>query len=140
MDLEKISEKGDFTLIMEFIGGIMRMVRQQGIHVPSTGLLEDVFVHSTHEHFIRVDSAFREIIAENEHLKNALIKAKTQIPSLEGIADRERVINTLERRIVELNGEISRLRSQTQVSVNVQGSTEEYQIRIRTLNSKIEEL
>lgn len=140
MDLEKLKEKGNIPSMLELIGNIMIMIREQKVHVPSTGSLEDIFIHSTHEQFFRVDSAFREILAENDHLKNALIKAERGIPSIDGIADRERVINTLERRIVELNTEIRNLRSQTQVSVNVQGSTEEYQIRVRTLNSKIEEL
>ena len=140
MDLEKLKEKGDIPSMLELVGQIMVIIREQKVYVPSTCSLEDIFIHNTKEQFFRVDSAFREILSENEHLKNALIRAEREIPSIDGIADRERVINTLERRIVELNSEIKGLRSQTQVSVNVQGSTDEYQIRIRTLNSKIEEL
>ena len=32
------------------------------------------------------------------------------------------------------------MKSKSQVSVNVQGNTQEYEIKIRTLNSKIQEL
>lgn len=35
---------------------------------------------------------------------------------------------------------MSSLRSKSQVSVNVQGNSQEYEIKIRTLNSKIQEL
>ena len=62
MDLEKISQKGNFTSVMEIIGNIMVLIREQGVHGPSTGLLEDIFIHNTHEQFFRVDSAFREIL------------------------------------------------------------------------------
>lgn len=57
-------------------------------------------------------------------------------PNIHGVEDRDRIINNLEQKIVELSSELNRVRSQSSVSVNVVGNTQEYELKVRTLNSK----
>jgi hypothetical protein len=59
---------------------------------------------------------------------------------LSGSEDKERIISSLRSQIASLTNEMSSLKVKSQVSVNVQGNTQEYEIKIRTLNSKIQEL
>lgn len=42
--------------------------------------------------------------------------------------------------MVSLTSEISKLKSQPTASINIQGNTQEYEIKIKTLNSRIQEL
>lgn len=59
---------------------------------------------------------------------------------MSGIEDRDRIIDTLEKKIAQLSQELNALKSQTSVSVKVSGNADEYQLKIRTLSSKIDEL
>jgi len=61
-------------------------------------------------------------------------------PNVHGVEDRDRIIDNLEKKIVELSSELNRYKSQGSVSVNVVGNTQEYELKIRTLNSKNQEL
>lgn len=45
-------------------------------------------------------------------------------PNIHGVEDRDRIINNLEQKIVELSSELNRVRSQSSVSVNVVGNTQ----------------
>ncbi len=89
---------------------------------------------------MRLQSAFRELERENQVLKERYVKFQTIQPSLTAIEDKERIIASLRSQIASLTNEVSTMRAKSQVSVNVQGNTQEYEIKIRTLNSKIQEL
>lgn len=97
-------------------------------------------IHGTDGNFLRLQSAFRELERENQVLKERYIKWQTSQPSLTISEDKERIISSLRSQIASLTNEISSLKAKSQVSVNVQGNTQEYEIKIRTLNSKIQEL
>lgn len=43
---------------------------------------------------------------------------------MHGVEDRDRIIDNLEKKIVELSSELSRVRSQSSVNVNVVGNTQ----------------
>lgn len=90
--------------------------------------------------FMRVQGAFRALEKENELLRDKYIRWQVDRPNIHGVEDRDRIIDTLERRIVELQGELNGFRSQSTVSVNVSGNTEAYERQIRTLNTRIQEL
>lgn len=90
--------------------------------------------------FIRLQGAFRALQKENELLRDKYVRWQVDRPNVYGVEDRDRIIDTLEKRIVELQGEINGFRSQSSVSVNVSGNTEAYERQIRTLNSRIQEL
>lgn len=67
-ELENANQTGNFALIADLVIGIKAMIENQGqlkiYHEPERKL-EDLFIHDTHESFVRVDSAFREIAKEN---------------------------------------------------------------------------
>ena len=54
--------------------------------------------------------------------------------------DQTRIIQNLRNEITTLNNQLSELRKQSQVNVNITANTSEYEIKIRTLNSRIQEL
>jgi hypothetical protein len=97
-------------------------------------------IHGSDSNFLRLQSAFRALEKENEVLKQRYIKWQVDQPNPHLLEDRDRIINNLRDQIVTLTTQISSLKGKETVSVNVQGNTQEYEIKIRTLNSKIQEL
>lgn len=95
-------------------------------------------IHGSDGNFLRLQSAFRELERENQLLKERYVQWQSIQPSLTQIEDKERIIVSLRNQITNLTHEISTLKAKSQVSVNVQGNTQEYEIKIRTLNSKIQ--
>lgn len=55
-------------------------------------------------------------------------------------SDQTRIIQNLRNEITTLNNQLSDFRRQSQVNVNISANTSEYEIKIRTLNSRIQEL
>lgn len=45
-------------------------------------------------------------------------------PNVHGVEDRDRIIDNLEKKIVELSSELNRYKTQSSVSVNVVGNTQ----------------
>jgi hypothetical protein len=68
------------------------------------------------------------------------VRWQKEIPSAQAVSDKEKIIENLTRQIVGFTSEISTLKSQSSVNVNISGNTQEYEIKIRTLNSRIQEL
>ena len=56
------------------------------------------------------------------------------------LADKDRIIENLSKQIASMTSEISILKSQPSSHVEVRGNTQEYEIKIRTLKSRIQEL
>ena len=85
-------------------------------------------------------------MAENDLLRNRIIEIEKGKPLGEGIStlsisgDQTRIIQNLRNEITLLNNQLSDLRRQSQVNVNISSNTSEYEIKIRTLNSRIQEL
>jgi hypothetical protein len=69
-------------------------------------------------------------------LRNHYVRWQKEIPNASILVDKEKVIENLIRQIASLSMEISTLRSQPVTTVN----TQEYDIKIRTLNSRIQVL
>lgn len=97
-------------------------------------------IHGSDGNFLRLQSAFREIERENEVLRSRYINLQKERPSTHGIEDRERIIANLRNQIATLTNQVGSFKSQDSVSVNIVGNTQEYEIKIRTLNSRIQEL
>ena len=93
-------------------------------------------IHGLDSNFLRLQSAFIALEKENEVLKQRYIKWQVDQPNPHLLEDRDRIINNLRDQIVTLTTQISSLRGKETVSVNVQGNTQEYEIKIRTLKSK----
>lgn len=68
------------------------------------------------------------------------MKWQKEVPNASVLADKEKIIESLTRQIANLSIDISSLRSQPVTSVNVNANTQEFEIKIRTLNSRIQEL
>jgi hypothetical protein len=81
-------------------------------------------IHGTDGNFLRLQSAFRELERENQVLRERYVKWQTDQPNAHLIDDKERTISSLRNQIVSLTNEISKLRSQSSVNVNVQGNTQ----------------
>ena len=133
--------EGEFKGLLRGLGDIRTVlkedVRKIYIEEPIALLGE---IHGSDGNFLRLQSAFRELERENQVLRERYVKWQTSQPSLSGSEDKERIISSLRSQIASLTNEISGLKIKSQVSVNVQGNTQEYEIKIRTLNSKIQEL
>lgn len=86
--------------------------------------------------FTLFESRFRALTKENELLRDKYLRWQKERPNVHGVEDRDRIIDNLEKKIVELQSELNKFRSQSSVSVNVVGNTQEYELKIRTLNSK----
>lgn len=81
-------------------------------------------IHGTDSNFLRLQSAFRELERENQVLRERYVKWQTDKPSLHSVEDKERTISSLRTQIVSLTNEISKLKSQSSVNVNVQANTQ----------------
>lgn len=103
-----------------------------------TALLGDIT--GSDGNFLRLQSAFRALTAENELLRARYVQWKEGLPNVHAIEDKDKIITNLTRQIVDLTSQIGSLKSQSSVAVNVSGNTQEYEIKIRTLNSRIQEL
>jgi uncharacterized coiled-coil protein SlyX len=68
------------------------------------------------------------------------VRWQKEIPNANSIFDKEKIIENLSKQIVSLTSEIGNLKSQSSVNVNISSNTQEYEIKIRTLNSRIQEL
>ena len=90
--------------------------------------------------YIRLQSAFRSLEVENQLLRDKYVKWQKTIPNAGILSDKERIIENLSRQIAGLTTDVSMLRSQPSTSVNVSSNVQEYEIKIRTLNSRIQEL
>ena len=97
-------------------------------------------IHGQGDGFVRLQSAFRALERENQLLKERYVKWQKEIPNAQLISDKERIIENLSRQLSSLTTELSTAKSQPHTSVNVSGNTQEYEIKIRTLNSRIQEL
>ena len=98
-------------------------------------------IHGTDSNFLRLQSAFRALEKENEILRERYIKWQIDQPNIHLIEDKERIINHLRDQVLSLNTSISSLKGKETVSVNVTGgNSQEYELKIRTLNSRIQEL
>jgi hypothetical protein len=91
--------------------------------------------------FLRLESVLRERDAENRLLREKLLAIEKEKPSSINIStDQSRTIQNLRNEINNLTSQLSTLRAQSSVSVNISANTQEYEIKIKTLNSRIQEL
>ena len=60
--------------------------------------LEDLFIHETHESFVRMDSALREMVEENNMLKMKLMRSESNTHNESAIRDRDHIIQKVEAR------------------------------------------
>ena len=97
-------------------------------------------IHGSGDGFIRLQSAFRALERENQLLKDRYVKWQKDVPNAQLLSDKERVIENLSKQIATLTTELSTVKSQPTGSVRVDVNAQEYEIRIRTLNSRIQEL
>lgn len=97
-------------------------------------------IHGSGEGYFRLQSAFRTLEQENAILRDKYVKWQKEIPNASVLADKERIIENFSRQIASMTSEISSLKSQPSAAVEVRGNTSEYEIKIRTLNSRIQEL
>ena len=97
-------------------------------------------IHGNGDGYIRLQSAFRALERENQLLKDKYVRWQKEVPNAQVLSDKERIIENLSRQIAGLTTELSTVRSQPSTSVNVNANVQEYEIKIRTLNSRIQEL
>lgn len=74
--------------------------------------------------FTLFESRFRALTKENELLRDKYLRWQKERPNVHGVEDRDRIIDNLEKKIVELSSELNRYKSQGSVSVNVVGNTQ----------------
>ena len=97
-------------------------------------------IHGNGDGFIRLQSAFRALERENQLLKDKYVKWQKTVPNAQVLSDKERIIENLSKQIASLTTEVSTIKSQPTGSVRVDVNSQEYEIKIRTLNSRIQEL
>ena len=98
-------------------------------------------IHGTGDGYIRLQSAFRALERENQLLKDRYVKWQKDVPNAQLLTDKERVIENLSKQIATLTTELSTAKSQPHAGgVRVDVNAQEYEIKIRTLNSRIQEL
>lgn len=97
-------------------------------------------IHGSGDGFIRLQSAFRALEKENSLLRERYVKWQKEVPNAQALSDKERIIQNLSKQISSLTSELSTVKSQPTTSVNVSSNVQEYEIKIRTLNSRIQEL
>lgn len=87
---------------------------------------------------MRLQGAFRSLEKENQLLKDKYVNWQSGLHK--ETHDHDRIINELQKKIVDQAGEINSYRAQSSVNVNVSGNSEAYERQIQTLNNKIREL
>ena len=97
-------------------------------------------IHGKGDKFLRLQSAFRTLERENQLLKDKYVKWQKEVPNAQLLSDKERIIENLSKQIAQLSTDLSTARSQPSTTVSVSGNVQEYEIKIRTLNSRIQEL
>eukprot|EP00178_Gracilaria_changii_P011498 TRINITY_DN3268_c0_g2_i4.p1 TRINITY_DN3268_c0_g2~~TRINITY_DN3268_c0_g2_i4.p1 ORF type:complete len:266 (+),score=28.90 TRINITY_DN3268_c0_g2_i4:1144-1941(+) len=105
-----------------------------------SSILSSIYGGFDNDVFVRLESAFRAIEKENQLLRDKYIRWQVDRPNVHGVEDRERIIDNLEKRILELNSELNQYKSQSSVSVNVSGNIQDYENKIRTLTGRITDL
>lgn len=101
-------------------------------------------IHGVSTDFVRLESLMRERLAENDLLRTRIIDIEKGKPIGSGnstvsiSSDQTRTIQNLRNEITTLNNQLSELRRQSQVNVNISANTSENEIKIRTLNSRIQ--
>ena len=105
-----------------------------------SSILSSIYGGFDNDVFVRLESAFRAIEKENELLREKYIRWQKERPNVHGVEDRDRIIDTLEKRIVELQSENNRYKTQGSVSVNISGNMEDAENKIRSLNNRIIDL
>jgi len=124
---------GDFN---NFLGSEIRTIHYEEEPIYVLGE-----IHGIDGNFLRLESLMRERDAENRLLREKLIAIQKDRPNITNISnDQNRTIQNLRNEINNLNNQLSTLRTQSQVNVNISANTQEYEIKIRTLNSRIQEL
>jgi hypothetical protein len=76
------------------------------------------------KYFTLFESRFRALTKENELLRDKYLRWQKERPNVHGVEDRDRIIDNLEKKIVELSSELNRFKTQSSVSVNVVGNTQ----------------
>jgi hypothetical protein len=74
--------------------------------------------------FTLFESRFRALTKENELLRDKYLRWQRERPNVHGVEDRDRIIDNLEKKIVELSSELNGFKTQSSVSVNVVGNTQ----------------
>jgi hypothetical protein len=74
--------------------------------------------------FTLFESRFRALTKENELLRDKYLRWQRERPNIHGVEDRDRIIDNLEKKIVELSSELNGFKTQSSVSVNVVGNTQ----------------
>jgi hypothetical protein len=97
-------------------------------------------IHGDGEGFFRLQSAFRTLERENELLREQYIRWQKEVPSTQTLISKDVIIENLSRQLSNITTELSTIKSQPTTSVNVSSNVQENEIKIRTLNSRIQEL
>lgn len=71
-------------------------------------------------------------------LREEYIQLQREMPSMQILADKQKVIQNLTNQIVQLSSEISTLKSQSSVSINVSTHFQDYQTKLTEMNSRIQ--
>jgi len=71
-------------------------------------------------------------------LREEYIQLQREMPSMQILADKQKVIQNLTNQIVQLSSEISTLKSQSSVSINVSTNFQDYQTKLTEMNSRIQ--
>lgn len=68
-----------------------------------SSILSSIYGGFDNNVFVRLESAFRAIEKENQLLRDKYIRWQTDRPNVHGVEDRNKIIDTLEKKIVELS-------------------------------------
>jgi hypothetical protein len=119
-----------------FIGSEIRTIAYEEEPI---AILGDI--HGSDGNFLRLESVVREKDAEINLLREKWIALQKERPTATNVTtDQSRTIQSLRNEINNLSSQLSNLRAQSSVNVNISANTQEYEIKIRTLNSRIQEL
>lgn len=95
--LQGALETGNMNQVSVVLGDLNSLIegqrKEEGLNESSP--LDELLIHQMHEKSVRLDSAFREILEENERLRAKLLQHSEQLPSRSLLEDRDRIINTL---------------------------------------------
>lgn len=150
MNRDRIAQLGSNAPMKDLhaLGNGILFEHQMGVDGSFTSsVLPWIYESTDNNVYVRMQSSFRALEKENELLRDKYIKWQTARPNIHGVEDRDRIIDTLEKRIVELSSEINRFKSQSSVSVNViegnrsqSGNNQELDLQIRNLSAKNRDL